>query len=318
MKRFVTNCILFFVLFFILEKSLIFLRNRLPDRELDKRLEYIITGKINADIIVMGSSRGARGIVASQLADSLYTTAYNLSYPGSNVYFHEYLLKELLKNGNKKPKLLILAVDDPYEMLKNYSLQFRFDCLYPLVKYKSIRNTLIEQGEKNRILSELFIIHQLSISNFDPRKDKFTYLDTLLNDGSMTISWQSPRFNRSFATENVVYNRNKEEQSKIESFTNIIQMCRNNKIAVLLAFAPNFGKPTIGFKQRMEELAGNNSYVMQYDTTNPVYRDADYYTDVAHLKLNGATVFTTEIATFIKLNKILERWQQTTIVPFSR
>jgi hypothetical protein len=120
------------------------------DRELDKRLEYIITGKVNSNIIVMGSSRGARDIVASQLADSLRTSAYNLSYPGSNIYFHEYLLTELLKNGNKKPKVLILVIDDPYEMEDNYSLQFRFDRLYPLVKYKSIRNTLTERGEKNR------------------------------------------------------------------------------------------------------------------------------------------------------------------------
>jgi hypothetical protein len=307
MKRFVTNSVLFLAIFFILEKPLILLRNHLPDRELDKRLEYIITGKMDADIVVMGSSRGARDIVASQLADSLYTTAYNLSFPGTNICFHEYLLAALLEHGNKKPKLLILAVDDPYEMEENHTLQFRFDDLYPLVKYKSIRNTLIEQGEKNRILTELFIIYQLSISNFDPRKQKFTYLDTLRSDGSMPISSQSPKFNRRFATGNVVYDKKKEEQSMIESFTNVLQMCQDNNITVLLACAPNFSKPTVGFKERMEELARNNSYVMQYDTTNPVYRNAEYYTDDSHLKLNGATIFTNEVAAFIKQNKILSR-----------
>lgn len=299
---------LFLIVFFILEKSLILLRNNLPERELDKRLEYIITGKINADIVVIGSSRGARDILASQLADSLQTTAYNLCYPGSNIHFHEYLLKGLLQNKNKKPKLLILVVDDPYEVAEDPTIQFRLDRLYPLVKYKSIRNTLIEQGEKKRILSNLFIIHQLSISNFDPRKKKFKYLDTLFSDGSMPISSQSKRFNPSLATENVVYNRNEEQQSKVESFTNVIQMCRDNKIAVLLACAPNFGNPTIGFKQRIMELAGSNNQIMQYDTTNAVYRDADYYYDLAHLKLNGATIFTAEIALFIKQKKLLNRY----------
>ena len=283
---------------------MILLRNKLPGKELDKRLEYIITGKVNADVIVMGSSRGARGIVASQLADSLRATAYNLSYPGSDISFHEYLLRELLKNGNKKPKLLILVIDDPNEMEES-NLQFRFDRLYPLVKYKSIRNTLIERGEKNKILSELFIIHQLSISNFDPRKEKFTFLDTLLDDGSMPITWQDPKFNHSFVSESVVYDRTKEEQIKIESFIRIVQICRDNKIAVLFACAPTFSRPTIGFRQRITELTGNNSYVMQYDTTNPVYRDADYFTDITHLKINGASIFTTEIATFINQHKLL-------------
>jgi len=123
----------------------------------------------------------------------------------------------------------------------------------------------------------------------------------------MPISWQSPKFNRRFATENVIYDKKKENQTMIESFTNLLQMCRNHGIVVLLACAPNFNKPSIGFKQRMEELAGDSGYVMQYDTTNPVYHDADYYNDVAHLKLNGATIFTNEIATFIKQNKILTR-----------
>ena len=177
--------------------------------------------------------------------------------------------------------------------------------MYPLVKYKAIRNTLIEHGEKNRILSDLFIVHQLSISNFDLRKKHFTEQDTLLNDGSMPISWQSKRFNGSLATKSKVYNRNEENQSKLKSFNNVIKMCRENDIVLLLACAPNFGNSTIGFTQRIKELAGNNNHVMQYDTTNPVYHDAGYYYDLAHLKLNGATIFTSEITAFIKQNKIL-------------
>ena len=56
MKSFLLKSFLFFVVFFALEKSLILLRNTAPERELDKRLEYVLNGKIDADIIVMGSS----------------------------------------------------------------------------------------------------------------------------------------------------------------------------------------------------------------------------------------------------------------------
>jgi hypothetical protein len=307
MRRFIKNCFLFLVCFFILEKSFILLRNNLPERELDKRLEYVINGKINADIVVIGSSRGARDIVASQLAESLGATAYNLSYPGSNIYFHEYLLTNLVKNGNKKPKLIILAVDDPYEVGNDPTIQFRLDRLYPLVKYKCIRNTLIEHGEKNRGLSGLFVVHQLSVSSFDIRKKKFTYQDTLFNDGSMPISWQSERFDRRFNTKVSVYSKDKEEQSKVKSFDNFLTTCRNNNIELLLVCAPNFSNPTAGFRQRMMELAGSDNHIMQYDTANPVYTNPDYYYDASHLKLDGATIFTAEIATCIKQNKLLNR-----------
>jgi hypothetical protein len=301
MKGFLIKSLLFLLCFFALDKALLLLRNRLPERELDKRLEQIITGKINADIVVMGSSRGARDIVASQLADSLHTTAYNISYPGSNIFFHEYLLKELLKNGNKKPSLIVLAVDDPSEVGENELIRFRLDRLYPLVKYESIRNTLIEAGEKDKILSQLFIVHQLSISSFDLRKKRFKEQDTLLADGSMPIRWQSKKFNRKFSSRTVAYDQKKESVEKLTSFNNFLKLCRENDIKLLLACAPNFGDPTIGFKDRMTALKGS-SHVMMYDTTNSIYKNADYYFDPGHLQLNGATIFTAEIVEYIKSN----------------
>ena len=111
MKSFIVKCVLFAAGFFILDKTLILLRNSLPERELDKRLEYLITGKIRADIVVVGSSRGARDIVASQMADSLNTTVYNLSYPGSDICFHEYLVSCLLKYGGNQPNIIVLSVE---------------------------------------------------------------------------------------------------------------------------------------------------------------------------------------------------------------
>ena len=306
MKDFLIKCFLFLVLFFVIEKPLIFLRNRLPERELDKRLEYILNGKINADIVVMGSSRGARDIVASQLADSLHSTAYNLSYPGSNISFHEYLLTELLKYGNKKPRLLVLAVDDPAELQINTTIKFRLDRMYPLVKYPQIREALIKEGEKNKLLSELFIVHQLSISNFDLRKKHFKDQDTLLSDGSMPISWHNKKFNMQFANWYVTYDKKYEDENRIASFNNFIKICQDNNITLLFACAPNFGNPSIGFQNRIAELAGDSNNIMLYDTTNTIYRNADYYFDGAHLKLNGATIFTTEITNFIKAKKLLQ------------
>jgi hypothetical protein len=87
MKNFVLKLSLFLLIFFLIDKCLLFLRNSLPERELDKRLETVINGKINADIVIFGSSKPARDIIASQLSDSLNLKAFNLAYPGSNIEF---------------------------------------------------------------------------------------------------------------------------------------------------------------------------------------------------------------------------------------
>jgi hypothetical protein len=304
MKLFIARVSFFVLLFFALDKTLMLFRDRLPERELDKRLERLIKGEIHSSVVILGSSRGARDVMASQLADSLRQDAINLSYPGSDVTFHEYLLDALLEHGNTKPDVVLLAVDDPSEISKEPTLQFRYDRLYPLVKYKSVRNTLVNKGEKNAVLSNLFIIHQLSVGSLDFRKKKFNPQDTLHVDGSMPISWQSQKFSRTFEEKVTTYDRQNEDAEKIASLKNIVNTCSVNDIHLVLVCPPNFSNPTPGFVDRLESFCRGNAMIMKYDASNPVYKNADYYFDPAHLKLNGATIFTTEIVSFIRQNGI--------------
>ena len=300
MKSFLLKCLLFFVVFFLLDKTLIFVRNAAPSRELDKRLEWILHGKLDATIIVFGSSRGARDVIASQIEDSVHQKSFNLSYPGSNIEFHDYLLEKLLQFNNKKPKLLILVVDDPAELSKDETIIFRYDRLYPLVNEEDVRNTLIARGEKNKILSTLFIAHQLTLGSFDFRKKKFKDQDTLLADGSMPISYQSPKFNKIFAETRAPYDRRAEEPTKTASFIHFLTVCKDNHIKLLLVTAPNFGNLTPGFTQRMSEFAKqyqDSLYV--YDSKNLGYKNPDLYFDNGHLTVKGASMFTAEVSRYI-------------------
>ena len=105
MKKFLISVFIFCAIFFIIDKAFYFFMERSAALEKDNRLEKVITGKMNKDIILLGSSRGARDIIASQIEDSLQLSTYNLSYPGSDIEFHEFLLKSVLK-FNKAPRLL--------------------------------------------------------------------------------------------------------------------------------------------------------------------------------------------------------------------
>ena len=102
MRLFLKHILLFAVLFFIIEKSAWFLLELAPDRQYDKRLENLINGKINKDLLVIGSSRGAGNILAGQLEKQTGLTSYNLSYQGSNIEFHDFLLSILLKHNQPK------------------------------------------------------------------------------------------------------------------------------------------------------------------------------------------------------------------------
>ena len=186
MKRFIVKLAVFCLIFFVFDKLFIPLKNYSPILESDNRLELLMDGKINKDIIIIGSSRGARDIIASQIERETGQTAYNLSYDVSALVFHEFILRSLVK-FNKAPKKILLVIDDESELLLDKPTKFRLDRLYPLVKYSHIQDELIDRGEKNKYLSALFVLHQLNRSNFNLRKRKFLPVDTIMACGSMPL-----------------------------------------------------------------------------------------------------------------------------------
>ena len=302
MKKFIITFLIFLIGFFLVDKLLLIIRNSAPNREADKRLEKLYKGDINSNILILGSSRSARDIIASQLADSLKTTVENLGFPGSGVEFHDYLLTEIIKNSKNKPKLIILVVDDQDELISSGSrLNFRYDRLYPLVKYDQALTKLIEKGEKNYWLSKLFIVHQMSIDNFNLSQKHFKSLDAVLNDGSMPISFSDKAFSGIYDNHVSYYNKAVETEIARKSFLNIINTCNANNIKLMVCCPPNYYKPTIGFYDRINELVANKANLFIHDSINyPFSKEAKYYYDDVHLQKNGAVFFTNEVLDYIK------------------
>lgn len=301
MKRFIYTLLLFVTAFFILDKIFFIFIYLAPNSEVDKRLEQVINGKIDKECIVIGSSRGARNIIAKQLEKGTGLSTYNLSYPGSDIEFHEFLLRALVK-FNQKPKIVLLAVDDPFELLPCESINFRLETLYPLVKYNYINNELIDRGGKN-YLSKILCLSRINKSNFDLRKKHFSALDTIIDCGSMPISFQ--RENRVFKydTINQYYLIKNELTNKVNAFTNFQQMCNNNGIKLYVVFSPNFQQHNFLFEKRIKELTNNNLGYFIYDFSNIIYKDKSYFYDEGHLQTKGARIFTDELVKFLNTEK---------------
>jgi len=295
MKKFIIKTVLFGVLFFVFDKIFIVFIAISPSKEIDKRLELLINGKINKEIVVIGSSRGARNIIASELEMKTHHSAYNLSYPGSDIEFHEFIVRTLVK-FNKAPKIILLSMDYPIEFLPDSILNFRLDRLYPLVKYNYINDELVSRGEKNKVMSYLFALHRMNKANFDISQKKFTDLDTLFADGSMPISFQKKGKNWTPSTAFKKYKAVNELKVKRESFRKIIAICKQKNIKLVLVFPPLFDSMDMKFKERVLQLAGSNIDFYEYNDENPIYKNKDYFYDRTHLKNNGALLFSDELA----------------------
>ena len=304
MKKFLITLAILFVSFFVFDKLFLFFVYYSPTKEVHKRLELVLDGKINKDIIILGSSKGARDIIAGQLEKETNYTAYNLSYPGSDVEFHEFMLRALLKY-NAKPKIVILTVDNPIEVLPDSLLTFRLDRMYPRVKYDFVNQELIDRNEKNAVLSKLFVLHRINKGIFDIRQKKYTAMDTVLSDGSMPISFQKENADWNETIDNTIYPQEKESEVKVKALQKIIASCKHNNIKLILVSPPMLRGVNPKFKKRMLEIAGNDAFFYEFDTQNSVYKDKSFFFDLNHLKVNGATVFTSELANYLKTNKTL-------------
>ncbi|WP_282056655.1 hypothetical protein [Maribacter luteus] len=292
MKKFLIKILLFTVAFFLAEKIFYLVLIASPKYEKDKRLEQVITGKMNKDIMIIGSSRGARDIIACQIEDSLGLSTYNLSYQGSDIEFHEFLLRSVLK-FNKKPKMVLLTVDDPVELLSS-ELTFRYDRCYPLAKYKYINEEMILRGEKS-FLSNFLVLARLNKRNFYLWNRDFTDLDRIMDCGSMPISFQREGREYSFINNYENYQKINEVPSKIDAFLKFQQLCITNDIVLYLVFPPNFRALNRQFENRLRQISDPKTNFFIYDTTNTIYRNKSYYFDESHLITKGAIVLTNEL-----------------------
>lgn len=303
MKRFLKNIVIFGLLFFVFDKIFLFFIFASPQKEVDERLELMVNGKVNKEIIILGSSLGARNIIASEIEKKTAHSAYNLAYPGSNIEFHEFALRTLLK-FNKAPKVVLLPVDYPMAFLPDTILNFRLERLYPLVRYNHINDELVARGERNFIASHLFVLGRINKSNLKLRQKRFNASDTLFADGSMPIRFQ--RKNADWTIKKFVkYDATKELAVKLECFKKIIEMCKAKNIQLMLVRTPSLNEADPTFNKRIIELAGSEIPFLDYNHQNPVYRNTDYYYDKNHLNRKGAMVFSDEIAQYLIMNKTL-------------
>ncbi|MFS4483049.1 hypothetical protein ACKGJY_08520 [Hyunsoonleella sp. 2307UL5-6] len=300
MKRFLIHISLFGLLFFLVEKGTYFLLNNAKNNLEDKRLEYVLEGQMQKDIIIFGSSIGAGNILAGEIEKVQSLTTYNLSYHGSDAVFHKFLLETLLKY-NKAPKKVILVIDNPFYFKKG-ALKFRNDVLKPLSKYNYVNHQLIENQEQS-YYSKFLYLGRLDKDMIRFKRKKENNRNPLDDFGSQPlINLERHPLEIEVLKDN--YSYKVEEPLKVEAFKTIQQLCKENDIKLVCVFTPSFRSHNTVFIKRFETLINKDvSSVFVYDISNPAYTSKSNYFDNAHLNYKGAKIFTFELNNYLSTLK---------------
>ncbi len=100
----------------------------------DHRIEWLLDKKINAEILIIGSSRANNNYSPEVIMNQTGHTCYNLGMSGTNIVFHETILDLVLMNPNK-PKLIVYNIDDYVSLYDIKNVVYRKDFLFPYVDH---------------------------------------------------------------------------------------------------------------------------------------------------------------------------------------
>ena len=296
MKKFLITCLVFGGLFFLYDKIFLVIRAVAPEHDWETRLYDVFQGKIDHELIVIGSSRGGINVDTKLLEDSLGIETYNLSYGGSEVELHEFILKSQIESGNI-PKYVIKVLDDDFELIVHEHNEFRVDRLEPLTTIPAVRKKLAEKGYKNELAEELFVLHSMYRSHFDlrtppkPSKEKREYGNELLDKQIPNLDWTFPEHDDHYDVAN---------ETKLEHLLNFQEMCLDNDITLIYTVPPTYKYVNEGWLDRMKELMAPESYFYLYDTTDVRFMNKDYFRDRYHLQRNGASLYTAGLMRYIR------------------
>lgn len=300
MKKFLTTLVLFALFFFLVDKLFYWKIQALPEREFDKRLQWILDGKMNKDILIFGSSRAHHNLYADLIQDSLKRSTYNLGYRGSNINFQLFLLKTVLKH-NKKPKLILLTVDDDREFVPEKTLQFRYDKLYPLVQYQEITHELIDQKEFSPFAIGLYSA-RIGWKQFSQPKARTKY-DTLTAAGSSILNFTAADFDKKMQPSKR-YNAKLELPERLNAFKSFQELCRKQAIPLVILVPPNCAVQNKKFVNRIKVLLLDRT-TMFYGTNPSLFQNSNLFSDRSHLNKLGAIAYTNYVLKQLKAHAVI-------------
>ena len=263
--------------------------------------EFIKT-EMNADIVVMGSSRASHHYVSNLIADSLGCSVYNAGMDGKGIIMNYGVLLEITKRYN--PKTIIYELTPEFDWVKGDNEKYlaHLRHAYDITGIDSIFWE-VNLNERIKMLSSSYrnnsLVPHLIYDNL------IAQIDTL--NGYIPLGGvYKPSEIRKESTENFT-KEDDVDLLKARYLQRFINLCVDKDINLIFAISPIF--PNSGHNYEFgEEMARNNDIkIIDYRKMNTSFKfnDKKIYQDRYHMNNDGATLYSSMIISY--LNDIKNR-----------
>lgn len=247
--------------------------------------------KVDADVVVIGSSKASHHYVPQMLEDSLGMTAYNCGQDGCFFLYQNCIINMILDRYT--PKVILWDIQPGSFVGEEHSNEYQniryLSPYYPANTWAESYINSESPKMRYRMLSRMFAYNSKLLN----------YIFPLVSHSSETEKGYIP-----LAVSENKYPDFKKEKNEIhslnESFFNIldntIRRCSEKGVELRLYISPEYsGKATITISAAEEigKLAiRNNIYFYNALSEQRFLKDATYFKDASHMNAKGARLFT--------------------------
>jgi len=271
----------------------------------------LLNGKINADIIIIGSSRAQFHFDSNAIAKLTNNTVYNIGVSAAHLEMQTPTTLLYYKH-NKPPKVLIISLDinsmeqapvvfEPFQYLPYLSEDILFNKLALLdddfIKYKYIPLYGVALFKKE-LFSEAFSKNARRIRQFRDKNNGYVERD---------LNWTNDF--EEFKRSNINGIRYKVEDKYLRELELIIQLAKKHNTKVILVYSPEYLDGQLLTINRNDIFDIFKKTAIKYnvsfwDYSNlPINGNKYYFYNSQHLNKRGVAVFVNEFA--LKLNDFI-------------
>lgn len=272
----------------------------------------LLTGKINADIVIYGSSKAWVQIDPSMISDSLHLPAYNLGMDGHN-FSMQYLRHLVLLKNNTKPQLIIHSLD--IATLDKRKELYNAEQFLPYMLWnKEIKNTTQSYLGFSSYDYEVPLIRYYS----NPGA-LGTAIKLFLNPGdnkiekvngfqARDISWTGD-FDK--AKERMAFYETKLDTPTIYLFEKYLNECKAQNIKIIFVYCPEYIDGQKFMKNRDQIIKLFTKLSVKYNIPFYDYSsdfmsfDKKYFYNASHLNKLSAQIFTNKLIAQLKKTDLL-------------
>ncbi len=301
--------------FFALIIALIFLMNALISTGLRQvNTSYYgawnaaMQGRVNADIVISGSSRASYHYDPRAIEAATGRTAFNIGRPGTQTDVQLAVLSAYLEH-NRKPQLIIHNLDAftfiPSHEIYDPALYVPY--LGDPALYDPLRRIDPELVKSRHIPLYGYVVEDMNftwitglkaLAGINPRQDYF------LGFSPRPYEWdQAFSYYRKTNPDGVSFAI---DPAGVEALEGIIQLCRDHGVPLILVYSPEYDEMQQMTNNRAEIFArfrqlADQYHVLLWDYSSwPQNSDQAYFYNSQHLNATGAALFSDDLAKRLK------------------